>query len=407
MTQSQHTPLAVVFALGFTMMLGPFAIDTYLPAFPLLADDLGVDIQAVSLSISVYMFAFAIGQLVGGALSDKFGRRRVLISGLLLFAGASFLIATVQTLEWLLLGRMFQAIGGGWTGVSIPALVRDRVQGQQAAKLFSMIGLVAIIAPAIAPAIGNLLLQIGGWGLIFQFLGAYALCLLPLLAVTVFRSPRKPPPQRGAATIASRYLGVLRERRALPHIGWQTAGFGGLIIFVTWSAFIYQVHYDQSPEAFTLLFACNIITMFSCNLLNRFLLNRKSPLQILRGATQVQAIAAAWLLAVALFDGPVLAFLPGMMLYAGTLGAISPNNQACFLEYFPTSSGSATALMGTATFGIGGIASGLTTLLPQSLITVTLCMMACALVSLGFMALRGADTHVALDSDHACATIRQ
>lgn len=399
MTQSQHTPLAVVFALGFTMMLGPFSIDTYLPAFPMIAADLGVDIQAVSLSISVYMFAFAIGQLVGGALSDKFGRRRVLISGLLLFAGASFLLATVHTLEWLLLGRMLQAIGGGWTGVSIPALVRDRVQGQQAAKLFSMIGLVAIIAPAIAPAIGNLLLQIGNWGLIFQFLGAYALCLLPLLTVTVFRSPRKPPPQRGASTIASRYLGVLRERRALPHIGWQTAGFGGLIIFVTWSAFIYQVHYEQSPEAFTLLFACNIITMFGCNLLNRFLLNRMTSLQILRGATQVQAIAAAWLLAVALLDGPVLAFLPGMMLYAGTLGAISPNNQACFLEYFPTNSGSATALMGTATFGLGGIASGLTTLLPPSLITVTLCMMACALASLGFMALRGRDSHVFTEAE--------
>lgn len=395
MSQSQHTPLAVVFALGFTTMLGPFAIDTYLPAFPVIADFLGVDIQAVALSISVYMFAFALGQLVGGAMSDKFGRRRVLISGLLLFAGASFLLAQVESLRWLLLGRMLQAIGGGWTAVSIPALVRDRVQGRQAAKLFSMIGLVAIIAPAIAPAIGNLLLQIGGWGLIFQALGAYALCLLPLLAITVFRSPRRPPPQRGAMSIAARYLGVLRERRALPHIGWQTAGFGGLIIFVTWSAFIYQVHYEQSPDAFTLLFACNIITMFGCNLLNRFLLNRLTSLQILRGATQVQALAAAWLLAVALLDGPLLAFLPGMMLYAGTLGAISPNNQACFLEYFPASSGSAAALMGTATFGLGGIASGLTTLLPQTLVAVTLCMMACAVASLGFMALRGRESHVA------------
>ncbi|TCO76273.1 Bcr/CflA family efflux MFS transporter [Chromatocurvus halotolerans] len=401
MTQSQHTPLAIVFALGFTMMLGPFAIDTYLPAFPIMAEALGVDIRQVSLSISVYMFAFAIGQLIGGALSDKFGRRRVLISGLLLFAGASFLLAEVESLEWLLLGRMLQAIGGGWTGVSIPALVRDRVQGQQAAKLFSMIGLVAIIAPAIAPAIGNLLLQFGGWGLIFQFLGVYALCMLPLLAVTVFRSPRRPPPQRGAMTIMARYLEVLRERRALPHIGWQTAGFGGLIIFVTWSAYIYQVHYEQSPRAFTLLFACNIITMFACNLLNRFLLNRMPSLQILRGATQVQALAAAWLLAVALFDGPVLAFLPGMMLYAGTLGAISPNNQACFLEYFPSSSGSAAALMGTATFGLGGLASGLTTLLPPSLLTVTLCMMACALASLAFMALRGRESDAALEASGA------
>ena len=401
MTQSQHTPLAVVFALGFTMMLGPLAIDTYLPAFPVMADSLGVDIQSVALSISVYMVAFALSQLVGGALSDKFGRRRVLISGLLLFALASFLIAQAETLEGLMLGRTLQAIGGGWTGVSIPALVRDRVQGRQAAKLFSMIALVAIVAPAIAPAVGNMLLQIGGWSLIFQFLGLYALCLLPLLTVTVFRSPRKPPPQRGAISVVSRYLGVLRERRALPHIGWQTAGFGGLIIFATWSAYIYQVHYAQSPDAFTLLFACNIITMFGCNLLNRFLLNRLSPLQILRSATQVQAAAAAWLLAVALLDGPVLAFLPGMMVYAGTLGAISPNNQACFLEYFPSSSGSAAALMGTASFGLGGIASGLTTLLPQSLVSFALCMMGCALASLGFMTLRGRDTHVHLEPERA------
>jgi len=109
----------------------------------------------------------------------------------------------------------------------------------------------------------------------------------------------------------------------------------------------------------------------------------------------VQALAAAWLLVVALIDGPLLAFLPGMMLYAGTLGAISPNNQACFLEYFPSSSGSAAALMGTATFGLGGIASGLTTLLPQTLVAVTLCMMACAVASLGFMAIRGRESHVA------------
>ena len=90
-----------------------------------------------------------------------------------------------------------------------------------------------------------------------------------------------------------------------------------------------------------------------------------------------------------------------MMLYAGTLGAISPNNQACFLEYFPSSSGSAAALMGTASFGLGGIASGLTTLLPQSLVSFALCMMGCALTSLGFMTLRGKDTHVHLEPERA------
>jgi DHA1 family bicyclomycin/chloramphenicol resistance-like MFS transporter len=112
-----------------------------------------------------------------------------------------------------------------------------------------------------------------------------------------------------------------------------------------------------------------------------------------------QAVAAFWLLGVALLDGPVLAFLPGMMLYAGTLGAISPNNQAGFLEYFQGSSGSAAALMGTATFSLGGIASGLSTLLPQTLLAVTLCMLACSLASLGFMALRGTHRHTMVGAE--------
>ncbi|PLW81387.1 Bcr/CflA family drug resistance efflux transporter [Kineobactrum sediminis] len=393
MTHSQHTPLAIIFALGFTMMLGPFAIDTYLPAFPDIAADLGVDINVVSLTISIYMFAIALGQLVGGALSDRFGRRRVLVTGLLLFAGASFFLSQAQTIESLLLGRVIQAIGGGFTAVSIPALVRDRVNGLQAAKLFSMIGLVAIVAPAIAPSIGTLLLRFGDWGIVFAFLGIYALCLLPLLSVTVFKGPRRPPAGPGGISMLKRYLEVLREHRALPHIGWQAAGFGGLIIFVTWSAFIYQLHYEQSRDAFALLFACNIVTMFCCNLLNRMLLNRLTSLQILRGATVAQAVAAIWLVGVALLDGSVFTFLPGMMLYAGALGAISPNNQASFLEYFPNSSGSAAALMGTATFALGGIASGLSTLLPQTLPAVTLCMLACSLAALGFMALRGTRNH--------------
>ncbi len=393
MTQSQHTPLAIVFALGFTMMLGPFAIDTYLPAFPAIATAMGVEIKVVSLTISVYMFAIALGQLVGGALSDRFGRRRVLVIGLLLFAGASFFLSRAQSMEALLLGRVLQAIGGGFTAVSVPALVRDRVRGLQAAKLFSMIGLVAIVAPAIAPTIGTLLLRLGDWDIIFVFLGVYALCLLPLLSATVFKGPRRPPVGPGGIGMVARYLGVLRERRALPYIGWQTAGFGGLIIFVTWSAYIYQVHYGQSRDAFALLFACNIVAMFGCNLLNRVLLNRLPSLQILRGATVAQAVAAFWLLGVALLDGSVLAFLPGMMLYAGTLGAISPNNQAGFLEYFPGSSGSAAALMGTATFSLGGLASGFSTLLPQNLLSVTLCMLACSLLSLVFMAQRGTRSH--------------
>lgn len=383
--QPQTTvPLPMVFALGFTMMLGPFAIDTYLPAFPQIAASLGVDIHAVALSISVYLATFAVGQLVGGSLSDHFGRHRILATGLLAFAGASFLLTRIDSLSGLLGGRMLQAFAAGWVAVSIPALVRDRVHGLRAAKLFSMIGLVAIVAPAIAPGIGSLLLTLGSWEIIFGFLGLYSLALLPLLMATVFRGPHPPP--RPASGILSRYLGVLRNRQALPHIGWQTSAFAGLIIFVTHASYIYQLHYQQTEQRFALLFACNIIAMFAFNLGNRILLNWLPPLMILRGATLVQLLGALGLVAVAALDGPLMLFLPMIMLYAGALGAISPNNQACYLEHFPHSSGSAAALMGTAQFGIGGVLSGLTTLLPYNLLSVALSITGCALAG-GFFLL--------------------
>ncbi|CAN0594808.1 unnamed protein product, partial [Laminaria digitata] len=181
---------------------------------------------------------------------------------------ASVGLAQVQSLEALLWGRLLQSVGGGWIGVSVPALVRDRVQGVQAAKLFSMIGMVAIVAPAIAPAIGALLLEVGGWRLVFVCLGGYALCLFPLLQATVFRGPRKPPGGADGLSFLARYLGVLKTRSARPYIFWQAAAFGGLIIFVTYASYIYMEHSAQSRAAFTGLFASNIVAIFACNLLN-------------------------------------------------------------------------------------------------------------------------------------------
>ena len=385
MNHASGISLPVIFALGFTMMLGPFAIDTYLPAFPLIAAALGVTLHDVSLSISVYMMGFALGQLTGGALSDRYGRRRVLATGLAVFALASFGLAQVQSLEALLWGRLLQSVGGGWIGGSVPALVRDRVQGVQAAKLFSMIGMVAIVAPAIAPAIGALLLEVGSWRLVFVCLGGYALCLFPLLQATVFRGPRKPPGGADGLSFLARYLGVLKTRSARPYIFWQAASFGGLIIFVTYASYIYLEHFAQSRAAFTALFACNIVAIFACNLLNRVLLNRFEPRQIMFAATWLQAVSGLTLLLVVLFDGPVQAFLPAMMLYAGMLGAISPNIQACYLESFPSSAASASAVMGAVQFGLGGAASAFSNLLPEALLSVVACIAACAFASLACM----------------------
>jgi DHA1 family bicyclomycin/chloramphenicol resistance-like MFS transporter len=383
-------PFSLIVALALTMMLGPFSLDTYLPAFPMMARALSVDQQAVSLSVSVYIFALAFGQLIGGALSDRFGRQLIVYTGLSLFAVTSLLLSLAESLTPLLIGRVFQAFGAGWVLVSVPALVRDRIAGQQAAKMFSLMGLIMIIAPGVAPSIGSLFLALGSWRLIFVFLALYGLALIPLLFYTVFARSTQFVAAAGqnqsrAKGILASYKAVLTTKAALPFILWQAASFSVMMLFITHASFIYQGHFQQSAQAFSLLFAANIIAMTVFNLGNRALLSRLRSLSILQLAVGCQGAGILLLVAATVFAWPLHGFLPAMMLSIGSLGAITPNIQSCFFDYFPVNSGTAAALMGSAQFGIAGVLSALSSLLPHTLTAVVLAMAVCALVSFGFM----------------------
>ncbi|MBE0402502.1 Multidrug resistance transporter, Bcr/CflA family [Halomonas citrativorans] len=381
MTQSK-TPFIVVLSLALTMMLGPFSMDTYLPAFPVIGESLGISQQAVSLSVSVYVFAMAVGQLIGGALSDRFGRQRVLMSGLAIFALSSIVIGMADSLNTLLSGRAVQAIGAGLTLVSVPALVRDRVAGRDAAKLFSMMGFIMVLAPGIAPSVGSAILALGSWHYIFFALAVYAVLLVPLLVRVLFSGKGKVSRAKSPKmSLLARYKLVLSTKPALPFIAWQAASFSTLMMFITYASFIYQGHFGQSPSSFSVLFAANIVAMLFFNICNRVLLSRMSSMRILQLATGCQAVGIALLVMAAFMEWPMYAFLFAMMLTIGTVGAISPNIQACFLEFFPTSSGTAAALLGAAQFGIAGILSALSAMLPHTLEAVVLAMAACGSVA--------------------------
>lgn len=379
---------ALTLVLALTLAIGPLALDLYLPAFPAIADDLNIGTDDVGLSVSFYVFTLALSQLIGGALSDRLGRKPILIGGLILFAIASFILTQVTTLETLLGLRMLQAFGGGWVLVSIPALVRDRTSGKAAARLFSMVGLIMIIAPAMAPTLGSFLLHLGSWHLLFLFLGVYALLIMPLLFRFVLRgNPHRPAQGTHRTTLWQQYRSVLSTRRALPFIGWQSCCFTTMMIFITHSSFIYQEHFNQTEEAFALLFGANIVVMMVCNLSSRWLLNWLSSRFLLRCATGLQGLGMLALSMTVWQEGSVMMFLPCMMLTIGAMGAITPNLQASYLEFFPKNSGTAAALMGATQFSIAGILSGLSTLLPQTLTAIVGAMAVCVLLAWGFMLL--------------------
>ncbi|MDX9873502.1 MAG: Bcr/CflA family efflux MFS transporter [Spongiibacteraceae bacterium] len=380
------TPPLIILALASAVMIGPFSLDTYLPAFPAIAAALEVDEQAISLSVSVYIISLALGQLVGGALSDRFGRKSVLFGGLGLFAVTSLFLAQAQTLNSLLLGRAVQAFGAGWALVSVPALVRDRLSGQEAAKLFSMMGLIAIIAPAIAPSIGSLLLKLGPWQLVFYFLAFYAVLIMPLLA-HMFATWALPPPARSGPQIGfiARYVDVLSNRAALPFIGWQVGCFSIVMIFISHASFIYQGHFGLSEDGFALFFALNIVAMMGFNLTNRALLARLQSVRILRMGTVLQAASVLVLVVAAALDSSLVVIVLLLALSIGSVALIGPNIQACFLEHFPTSGGTAAALMGASQFGFAGIISAFTALLPHTITAMFAAMLVCAAGNLFFM----------------------
>lgn len=350
--------LALVLAVA--VALGPFALDAYLPAFPAIAATLGVGLGDVGLTLSVYVIGLAAGQIIGGPLSDRYGRRPIMYGGLAVFIIGSVLVALSNSLSLMLVARSVQAFGGGWVAVCVPAIVRDRVSGNEAARLFSLIALIMFIAPALAPSLGTLLLHWAGWQAVFVYLAGYGAVVTLLMRLTIFRGP--PPPRnvrQPMMRLLTNYAVVLRHAAALRFIALQTMVFSIMLVYLTHASFIYQDWLGLSETGFSLLFAGNVVTMAGFSILNRRLLTRWPALSVLPVMVCLQAAAVLLLLLVVLLDAPRLLSVPVLMLMIGSMGGIAPNNLASVMEFFRELGGTAAALMGAAPFAIGGVVSGL------------------------------------------------
>ncbi|MHA7880019.1 MAG: multidrug effflux MFS transporter [Saccharospirillum sp.] len=381
---TQRLQFALLMAM--TMALGPLAIDAYLPAFPVMAADLSVTEGGIALTLSLYVFGLAVGQLIGGPLSDRLGRSPVLLTGLGIYLVSCVAIAYSPDLRWMILWRLIQAFGGGWIAVSIPALVRDTAQGKEAARLFSLIALIMFIAPALAPALGSVLLLIWDWPLIFFFLAAYAGILALLLWHKLLKGlPVTPRKREPISTLLTHYGSVLRHPVAWKHIAIQALGFSVIMLFVTHASFMYQSWFGLNNAQFSIAFASGVVLMGIIGTLNRRLLLSYATVSLLKLALLVQASALVIMnLLLAINSEWLGSFLPMMIVVGGTIGAIAPNNQAAYLEHFSQLSGTASAMLGAMQFIISGTLASLSTLYVDGNITrVTLTMLVVSALALG------------------------
>lgn len=364
-----------------TVALGPLALDAYLPAFPAIASGLDVNLSDVGLTLSAYVGALGLAQLVGGPLSDRYGRQLILLGGLVVFSGAALMIARASSIEAMLLWRVIQGVGGAFCAVSVPAIVRDCTNGQDAARLFGLIGLIMFVAPAAAPSIGAILLSVGAWPAIFLMLAGYAVFLGVVLKLVLF--PRLPPHQPATTpvrTLVTNYALVLRHRTTMRFVGIQVLCFSAMLVFITHASFIYQEWFGLSKGWFSALFAANVGMMAVLNILNRRLLLSYPSTLLLRIGVTVQFIAMLALVISAWLAAPYWAVAACIIVGVGCMGAIIPNNMANALEYFPHLGGTASALLGATQFTVAGIVSALSVhYAGHALLPVAVTMAVCSL----------------------------
>lgn len=382
MSHIVHYRLAIVLAV--TVALGPFALDAYLPAFTAIAADFDITVSEVGLTLSTYVIALAVGQLVGGPLADRFGRARIMFSGLVIFFIGSLLVVFSESLQAMMIGRVIQAFGGGWSTVGVPAIARDRTEGNETARLFSLIAMIMFVAPAIAPSLGTLLLALGGWHAIFVFLAAYAIVTALLLQRVVFReSETRATSNEPLHRLVTNYAHVLRNVESLHFIAIQAFVFSVMLVYLTHAAFIYQSWLGFSKTGFSLLFALNVGVMMASSLANRRLLLARRSVDVLAGALAVQAIALLALTLIVMLDLPRLLAVPALAAGVGMLGAIAPNNMSGALRPFKVYAGTAAALMGSIQFAFSGLVGTLSALAAgEEMHVVVASMLACSIAAM-------------------------
>lgn len=383
MSHLTHYRLAVVLAV--TVALGPFALDAYLPAFTAIAREFDTTVSSVGLTLSTYVIALAAGQLIGGPLADRFGRAHVMFTGLAIFFIGSLMVVFSESLNAMMIGRIVQAFGGGWSTVGVPAIARSRTEGNETARLFSLIAMIMFIAPAIAPGLGTLLLALGGWHVIFVFLAGYAVFAAIMLKLVVFPAgePRSEHHDEPLHRLVTNYVHVLRSPESLHFIAMQALVLSVMLVYLTHASYIYQSWLGFSKTGFSLLFALNVAVMMAASMLNRRLLTSRRSVDVLAGALIVQGLAIASLVLIVFGDLPRVLAIPALALGIGMLGAIAPNNMSGALRPFKALAGTAAALMGSIQFAFSGLVGTLSALVSgDEMHTVAVTMLACSVLAM-------------------------
>jgi DHA1 family bicyclomycin/chloramphenicol resistance-like MFS transporter len=355
---SRPERLTYILVLGALTALGPFTIDLYLPALPILERELHAPTALVQLTLTATMVGFALGQLFVGPLSDQVGRRRPLLLATGVHILACLGAALAPDLFWLSVARVLQGVGAAAGGVVAMATVRDLFGGYPLVKMLSRLALVSGLAPVIAPVLGSQLLLVVDWRGLFVFLAAFGFLVLVANALFLRETlPASARHARGHSTVRQRYGALFRDRIYVGAVIIAGANFSALFAYLSSSSFLFQDVYTLSAQEYGILFGINSVGVIVGVQSSSRMQKRIGPQWIIAGATIVQLVAAVAIIVLDASGAGFLGIAIPLWFFIAACGFNFPAISALALVRHGHEAGTAASVLGAANFGVAGIVS--------------------------------------------------
>lgn len=351
--------IKLILILGSLTALGPFSIDMYLPGFTGIANDLNTSVANVSMTLSSYFIGISAGQLLYGPLLDRFGRKKPLFIGLLVYILASLGCVFVTDIDTFIGLRFIQAIGSCAATVASVSMVRDLFPVKDIPKVFSLLMLVVGLSPMLAPTVGGYVTEYYGWHIVFFILMCMGILIL-LAAEIGLPNTFKPDTSISLKPkpIITNFLTILKEPQFYTYAFAGSIAFSGLFTYVAASPILFMDIFKVDAKTYGWIFAFMSLSFIGASQLNSFLLKKYSSEQMIFGSLIVQTCVSILFLALAmnsllgLYETITLLFL-----FLACLGISNPNTAGLTLAPFSKNAGSASALMGAIQLGLGALAS--------------------------------------------------
>ena len=374
----------IIIILGLLSAIAPLSIDMYLPGFPAIAKNLNTSIEMVTYSLSSFFIGICIGQIICGPLLDRYGRKKPLYIGLLLYFIATLGCIFTNSIERLIALRFLQAIGGCVGMVAPRAIIRDLFPVEESAKIFSYLILILGVSPIIAPTIGSYIIIHFDWQTIFVFLAVFAILLI--LAVKFWLPESKQPDPTYSLKIKpilNSFQIVFQQPQFFIYTITGAISFAGFFAYLSGSPFVFMKFFGTTEQQYGGIFALIATGLIISSQLNNWLMKKHNSQKIIKTSLIIQSIIGTILfIATAFWKIDLYGTIALLFIYLCCQGFNFPNSAALSLQPFVKLAGSASALMGAIQMGLGAIASTIVGLFtPINPLPLTGVMAICALLA--------------------------